>query len=390
MTTRISPTLQVQRVLSGTFLVVSTLAVYSLLFFCNSPFSWKIRNHEFIQPVIFTILVASCLYVYFKTMFSSPGYVDEESKRLTLVELCHLQAQVNAINQEISSGRTQGEEQEDNEEEEETDEVTLLMDSTGMSDLPPDQHDDLNNLKTSSSSSPTLNTFQTFTRHPRFCVNCILIKPAYTKHCYTCQHCVSLFDHHCPFMGTCIGGRNHGKFWLYCCLQTVVLWWGLTQLQIEPSFDPAGGTGSGSFPDPTILPAPSCESLDWLKVLLTIVVGFWGVIGTILFVLHTYLGFTNQTTYQLIQRFDRPGAFSAQDTRRISSTWGSNSSSTRGHHSQRNLQDRSATNSEFWNHPCVSITMTFLYNFQDFLGGETPEWTRKSDRCLDRAETGLK
>jgi TusA-related sulfurtransferase len=47
------------------------------------------------------------------------------------------------------------------------------------------------------------------TRDKRFCLPCRTMKPARGKHCYTCGRCVARFDHHCPFMGSCIGGKNH-------------------------------------------------------------------------------------------------------------------------------------------------------------------------------------
>ncbi len=33
-----------------------------------------------------------------------------------------------------------------------------------------------------------------------------------TKHCYSCRKCVDGFDHHCPFLNTCIGQRNYAQF----------------------------------------------------------------------------------------------------------------------------------------------------------------------------------
>jgi palmitoyltransferase len=117
------------------------------------------------------------------------------------------------------------------------------------------------------------------------CSYCQVVQPPRSKHCHDCDRCVLQFDHHCVWLGTCIGQNNHCRFWWYICEETALcIWTGILYI----SYLKANITNAWW--------------IDVIVIVLLIVLFMSLIFLLLLLLFHTYLFMTNQTTYELVRR----------------------------------------------------------------------------------------
>ncbi|KAF2363208.1 Palmitoyltransferase DHHC domain [Trinorchestia longiramus] len=129
----------------------------------------------------------------------------------------------------------------------------------------------------------------------KYCFTCKIFRPPRASHCSICDNCVERFDHHCPWVGNCVGKRNYRYFYLFlvslaflcvfifsCVIAHLVIYMQESKEGTEGTFINAVQHNPASVVEGVIC-----------------FIAVWSILGLAGF--HTYLTTSNQTTNEDIK-----------------------------------------------------------------------------------------
>lgn len=243
-------------------LVMLHLVFAAILFLFDDNLIEKAKKEPWYLG-LYLLLYVVTLAQYFVTAGSSPGYVLDAMKAINERSVIYGKAAATTSKRPASSKNG-----------------SLLVTVEGESDTIAQGYNSTSWTKLVMNLYPPGTSIRSFT-----CSYCNVEQPPRAKHCHDCDKCVLQFDHHCVWLGTCIGQGNHCRFWWYICEESALsLWTAILYITYLKT---------------------SITRAWWKDAIMIVMLIFLSI--TIIFLLllllfHSYLVLTNQTTYELVRR----------------------------------------------------------------------------------------
>ncbi|CAB1320791.1 unnamed protein product [Coregonus sp. 'balchen'] len=133
----------------------------------------------------------------------------------------------------------------------------------------------------------------------KYCFTCKIFRPPRTSHCSLCDNCVERFDHHCPWVGNCVGKRNYRFFYTFIVSLSFLTAFIFGCVATHLALRAQGGRGLMFALQENPARYPFTKTL------------FWSILGLSGF--HTYLVASNLTTNEDIKG-SWSGKSGAEDT----------------------------------------------------------------------------
>lgn len=153
---------------------------------------------------------------------------------------------------------------------------------------------------------PSGNNPNGLTVKQKFCTTCLIYRPPRSKHCAFCDNCVLRFDHHCNWLGNCVGLLNYRYFVCLIYTSTVFLFgciWVVFNI-----FDQHAAKAAGSW---------DYGIVDWLfavgnapfLLFFNIYCLFLLVAVLLLSIYHSVISYQNLTTNEHVKNYYRENPF---------------------------------------------------------------------------------
>ncbi|KAL8231715.1 hypothetical protein R6Q57_001493 [Mikania cordata] len=242
-------------------LVMLHLIYVGFIFIFGEEFREKSKEQP-LYTSIYMLLVVVTLVQYFFTSGSSPGYVLDAMREFASAEASLRASEISKQPASSKNGSVI---------------VTIERNQLGENFV---GNNPMNWTKLVMDMYPPGTSVRTYT-----CSYCNVVQPPRAKHCHDCDRCVLQFDHHCVWLGTCIGQGNHCRFWWYILEETTLcVWTGILYINcLQAQFNKAW-------------------LVDVIMIILLSLLSIALIFLLLLLLFHSYLVVTNQTTYELVRR----------------------------------------------------------------------------------------